>query len=214
MARPKKKANLEAARSRMYRELVFESAERVFGEQGFEESSMQDLAAEAGVSLKTLYATIPGKAELYREIQFERGNALMDAVQSAIGEAGSPLQKLERGVRAIVGFFLEHPSFFQIMLRDGHAWGLNPVAEESRETFRAGTSLNEALIREGMDDGTFFPGDPYLQASAAQSLIQVYLSGLVARQETPDARAISDEIVLQLRRLLCRPDAREQREVA
>src|SRR5262249_13217196 len=60
----KKNSNLEAARSRMYHDLIFECAERVFAEKGFDESTMQDVAAEAGISLKTLYATFPGKNEI------------------------------------------------------------------------------------------------------------------------------------------------------
>ncbi len=62
----------------MYHELVFECAERVFAEEGFAESTMQDLAAEAGISLKTLYATFPGKDEIYREILAKRGDGLLD----------------------------------------------------------------------------------------------------------------------------------------
>ncbi len=214
MARPRNKANLEAARSRMYRELVFEAAERVFAEQGFDDSTMQDLAAEAGVSLKTLYATIAGKVELYREIQLTRGLALLEAVRLATGEPGPALDKLDRGVRACVGFFIEHPEYFEIMLRDGHAWGLHPATEETRETFRSGIALNEAIIRDGIEAGTFYPGDPSLQAAAMQSLVQVYLSGLLDRQEQPDAETISSEITLQLRRLLCPPETLARRDVA
>jgi AcrR family transcriptional regulator len=57
----KKNSNLEAARTRMYHDLIFECAERVFAEKGFDESTMQDVASEAGISLKTLYATFPGQ---------------------------------------------------------------------------------------------------------------------------------------------------------
>ena len=67
----------------MYHDLVFDCAERVFAEEGFAESTMQDLAAEAGISLKTLYATFPGKDEIYREILAVRGGGLLDAISLA-----------------------------------------------------------------------------------------------------------------------------------
>ena len=66
------KSRLEQARQRMYHDLIFESAEHVFAEKGFDDAIMQEIAAEAGVSLKTLYATFPGKRELYDEIQAVR----------------------------------------------------------------------------------------------------------------------------------------------
>ena len=39
------------ARQRMYRELILQSAERVFARDGYHAARMQDIAAEAGISL-------------------------------------------------------------------------------------------------------------------------------------------------------------------
>ena len=66
-------SRLEDARTRMYQDLIFESAECVFGQKGFENATMQDIAAEAGVSLKTVYASFAGKKELYDAIMLRRG---------------------------------------------------------------------------------------------------------------------------------------------
>ena len=67
------KTRLEEARARMYRDLVEEAAEHVFAQKGFDDATMQEIAAEAGVSLKTLYATVPGKHELYEAVVEARG---------------------------------------------------------------------------------------------------------------------------------------------
>ena len=91
----KKNSNLEAARTRMYHDLIFECAERVFAEKGFDESTMQDVASEAGISLKTLYATFPGKNEIYTEIQAVRGMAFLDRVRGA--NEGSALESSRPG---------------------------------------------------------------------------------------------------------------------
>src|SRR4029450_326972 len=95
----KKNSNLEAARTRMYHDLIFECAERVFSERGFDECTMQDVASEAGISLKTLYATFPGKNEIYAEIQAVRGMAFLERVRGGASE-GSALGKLEHALRA------------------------------------------------------------------------------------------------------------------
>ena len=101
----KKNSNLEAARTRMYHDLIFECAERVFAEKGFDECTMQDVASEAGISLKTLYATFPGKNEIYAEIQAVRGVAFLESVRGGTAE-GTALDKLERGLRAFVSFLV------------------------------------------------------------------------------------------------------------
>ena len=96
------------ARARMYHQLVFESAECVFGRRGFDGAAMQDIASEAGISLKTLYATFPGKRELYDEIQKVRGNAFVEWVLAASALGADPLDRLDRWARAYVDFLLEH----------------------------------------------------------------------------------------------------------
>src|SRR6185436_9218133 len=120
----KKNSKLEAARSRMYHDLIFECAERVFAEKGFDECTMQDVAAEAGISLKTLYTAFPGKNEIYAEIQAVRGMAFLERVQSA--NQGSAFEKFEAGLRAFVTFLIDHDAYRQILLREGQAWGLDP----------------------------------------------------------------------------------------
>src|SRR5688572_29584447 len=106
----KKNSNLEAARSRMYHDLIFDCAERVFAEKGFDECTMQDVAAEAGISLKTLYTAFPGKNEIYAEIQAVRGTAFLDQVRGA-GDGTTALDKLDAGIRAFVTYLVEHDAY-------------------------------------------------------------------------------------------------------
>jgi AcrR family transcriptional regulator len=52
----------------MYRNFVFECAEHASAEGGYANTTMSDIAAEAGILRKTLYAVCEGKKELYSEI--------------------------------------------------------------------------------------------------------------------------------------------------
>src|SRR5574342_711349 len=134
------RSRLELARERMYRELVFESAEHVIAEQGLEATTMQDIAAEAGISLRTLYAAFPSKEELVAEVQRVRGEGIVAQIGEAIDAAGGagPLARLAGGVRGYVEFLLAHPSFLRIHLREGRPWGLEPQGSGEREGWRIG----------------------------------------------------------------------------
>ncbi len=201
LARARKKSNLAAARARMYHDLVFDCAERVFAEEGFEESTMQDLAAEAGISLKTLYATFAGKDDIYREILRVRGGGLLEATQSASAQ-GTPIERLRHGVRAIVAYLVEHRPFFRILLQEGQAWGLHPRGEAARDAWRAGLDATIAIIVDGQREGLFQPGDPELLASTVNAVLQIQLAGLLERTEEPDAEALADQVVVPMLRLL------------
>jgi len=214
LPRTRNKSNLVAARARMYHDLVFECAERVFAEEGFSESSMQDLAAEAGISLKTLYATFPGKDDIYREILAERGAGLLRAM-ARIGEVeGDAFERLAAGIRGIVAYLIEHERFFRILLQEGHAWGLDPRAEDARTFWKAGLGRTRELLAEGIEGGELLPADPDLLAPTVNAVLQVQLAGLLKRSDTPDADAISDEILRILRRMLCGDDAGSETRAA
>jgi AcrR family transcriptional regulator len=199
----KKKSNLAVARERMYRDLVFECAERVFADKGFTESSMQDLAAEAGISLKTLYATFPGKDDIYKEILSVRGLDLLNAIGDVRHAEGTALAKFEIGIRGIVGFLIEHQRFFRIVLQEGQAWGLNPRGEEARTTWEAGLVTVREILVGGIESGEFLPADPDLLAPTVSAILQVQLAGLLDRGDEADPEAISGQILETLRRLLC-----------
>src|SRR5262245_2656237 len=210
----KKNSNLEAARTRMYHDLIFDCAERVFAEKGFDESTMQDVASEAGISLKTLYATFPGKNEIYSEIQAVRGMAFLERVRSA--NQGSAFEKFESGLRAFVSFLIEHDAYRKILLREGQAWGLDPATENTREYWRAGVEHLAAVLRQGMAEGVFHEGDPELLAASVFAVMQVQLAGRLFRAgNQPDADEIASGTLELLRRMLCvDPEPERARRVA
>lgn len=204
MPRTRNKSNLAAARARMYHELIFECAERVFAEQGFGESSMADIAAEAGVSLKTLYATFPGKDDIYREILELRSAALLEASVEA-DPARPALELLGEGIRGIVAYFVEHPAFFRILARDGQAWGLHPRSSSGQKGALEGARVVSSVIEQGMREGAFAEGDPSLMGASVMALLQVQLAVLFARDGEPDPTEIAELILVSLRRLLGAP---------
>ncbi len=201
MSRTKNKSNLAAARARMYRELIFECSERVFAEQGFDESSMADIAAEAGVSLKTLYATFPGKDAIYKEILTVRSEALLAASVGADPERPAP-ELLTLSVRNIVSYFVEHPAFFRILARDGQAWGVHPRSSTGQKRAAEGAGQIRSIIEQGIKEGVFAEIDPGLAGASVMALLQVQLTVLLARDDQPDPLEVADLILVSLRRLL------------
>ena len=206
MPRTRKKDKLDTARARMYHDLIFENAERVFAEQGFNESSMQDLAAESGVSLKTVYATFPGKDEIYREILAVRGGGLLSVMKASAAAQGTALERLGTGLRAIVAYLIEHEAFFRIVLQEGHAWGLHPRGEEARHAWGEGMNTVRGILEDGMASGEFLAGDLDLLTPTVNAVLQVQLAGLLDREDEPDADAITDAILVTLERMLCSGD--------
>jgi AcrR family transcriptional regulator len=195
------KANLEAARARMYRELIFETAEQIFADRGFTGAGMQEIAAAAGISPRTLYATFPGKQELYEHILEERSLGLISAVGRVSG-ASNHFGQLTDRVRALVDYLTEHAAFFQILLQDRQAWGVESAGEESAVEGNPHLRETAEILEAGMEAGEFHRSDPDLLAAAIIAMTQSLLAGMMLRTDEPDAEAISEEIVLHIGRLV------------
>ena len=206
MTRPRKKSNLAAARARMYHELVFECAERVFAEEGFDTATMQDLANEAGVSLKTLYATFEGKDDIYREILEVRGAGLAQGILEITGSEGTALERLERGLGRVVAYLVEHRAFFRILLQEGRAWGLDPKSDGARDAWSVGMEAMRSIISDGVASGELAECDVDLLAPTVNAILQVQLAGLLDRAgDDPDPEALTRTIMVSVTRLLVIP---------
>jgi AcrR family transcriptional regulator len=187
----------------MYHDLIFESAECVFGAKGFEHTTMQDVAREAGISLKTLYATYPGKRELYDEIQQVRGRAFVETVLAAsVGDADTAL-RLEGAVRAYVEFLSDHRDWLRIHLQTRTSWGLRPLAEFAADYWQRGLDHFAGIVRAGMKERVFYEGDAGEAAALVLAIMQVRVAQIAEEPETDRDAAVRD-IMLHLQRLLCR----------
>jgi len=158
-AKPRKRAaaasRLDDARARMYAKLIFESAECVFGEKGFEGATMQDIASEAGVSLKTVYSSFSGKQELYGAIMHARGRAMLEAVDAARAQVVDPIGKLVVGTRAFVHFLFDHADWMRINARSRLSWAIRPEGGQAARLWDEGHESHRELLQAGIESGVF-----------------------------------------------------------
>lgn len=188
----------------MYRELVLECAERVFAQSGYHDSKMQEVAAEAGISLGTLYATFPSKRDVFDALHEFRGRQFLERVEPCVLAPGPAREALARAVEAFVGFLTEHPDYFRVDLREGRSWAIGDV--EASPAFQAGIRDWTALMERGIAEGVFHDEEPALMATLAFGLMQVLLAALLARDEASDPAVLSARVLTQLERALCPPE--------
>ena len=62
------------------RDLILESAKKIFAHEGFHETSMAAIAREAGLGKGTLYWHFSGKQELFKELIKEEGERLVTEI--------------------------------------------------------------------------------------------------------------------------------------
>jgi len=163
-------AKYERAEAR--KEQLLAAAERVFAQKGFNQSTIAEIAREAGVSDATIYEYFPNKEELLFSIPLETTRQGKESLSSHLRFIRGAANKLRAIIYGYLHFFHTHPDYASVALlilkpnRDflkTEAYGL--VREWSR--------LIIDVVKEGVASGEFRPGtDPYLVRSAVLGTIE------------------------------------------
>ncbi|AQP45245.1 TetR family transcriptional regulator [Tessaracoccus flavus] len=109
------------------REQLIGIARELFAERGFEGTSVEEIAARAGVSKPVVYEHFGGKEGAYAVVVDRETQTLHNAIRAALTtpEAGSR-ELLERGAMALLDYIDRCPDGFRILSRDsslGHPTG-------------------------------------------------------------------------------------------
>ncbi len=116
MSAPDPTPRLPAAQRR--RQLL-DVALAAFSEGGFHGTSMDDVAAAAGVTKPVLYQHFGSKRALYVELLDDVGGQLMDVIAKAAAEAAGPHRQVEAGFGAYFRFVEHHEPAFRLLFGGG-----------------------------------------------------------------------------------------------
>jgi AcrR family transcriptional regulator len=92
-------------------------ARRLFAERGFDATSIEEIAAKAGVSKPVVYEHFGGKEGLYAVVVDREVAALLDRVTVALS-AEHPRLLLEQAALALLDYVEEEADGFRILVRD------------------------------------------------------------------------------------------------
>ncbi|MGB5813080.1 MAG: TetR/AcrR family transcriptional regulator [Polyangiales bacterium] len=203
-------AKARSAKTSMYRALIVDAAERLFATRGYEGSRIQEIAAESGVSLGTLYSVFEGKSDILSAVHDERLGELFQLAGRALGTRQPAAERLLEGNRVFIGWLTEHPDYLQIHLNDGVGWASDPrrVEDGLVAAWRRGIDLIAGVIAEAARDGHVHDEDPKILARVMVAIQQVYMSAWVEAGMCTDPRALAKSIEKQIQRTLFNPEQR------
>ncbi|MEU9760686.1 TetR/AcrR family transcriptional regulator [Streptomyces sp. NPDC047985] len=153
------------------REQLLDIGRTLFADKGYEGTSVEEIAARAGVSKPVVYEHFGGKEGLYAVVVDREMRRLLDMVTGAL-TAGHPRELLEQAAFALLDYIERYTDGFRILVRD------SPVAQ-STGTFASlisdiATQVEDILGLEFKARGF----DPKLAPLYAQALVgMVALTG-------------------------------------
>lgn len=101
--------------ARQRRQQLLDVALRLFANNGFTTTTMDDIAEAAGVTKPLLYQHFESKRALYVELVDSVAQRLLHAIGKATTAADGPRQQVEAGFEAYFAMVLAHTDAFQLL---------------------------------------------------------------------------------------------------
>ncbi len=105
-----------AQRDGSTREVILETAERLFAERGFAATSVRDIVGEAGTSAPSLYHFFGSKENLLVELIDDRHAAYCDELEAELALAETPFEVSQRFVKFVLSSMTKRPTTAKFLL--------------------------------------------------------------------------------------------------
>jgi AcrR family transcriptional regulator len=152
------------------RERILEEAVKLFYERGFTGTTLDDIAAELGVTKPFIYTHFRSKVELLAALCKPTIEMSLAAVENAAAMAGTPTERLYRAVVDFTRVVLSRQSNIAIYFREEKSLAPEALAEINalRRNF---DHVLTGLLEEGVAAGEFELEDAGLASLAVGGMI-------------------------------------------
>ena len=184
------------------KERITEAASRLFVRKGYYQTSMDDVAREAGIAKGSLYYHFKNKSQLFCETVTEGIRFFEKETDSIVSGNRNPQKIAESMVALLVGLYTDNENIADIVMSETSAGIDEDVVSEIREAKNHFIAKIASVIDEGIADGSVRSCSSMSAAYAMISYIYTFCRS-VRRSGRFEKNAVTEQItVLLLRGML------------
>jgi AcrR family transcriptional regulator len=161
-----------------HRKEILQSAEKVFAEKGFFQTTMNEIADEAEFGTGTLYKYFKSKEELYFTLIDEKVEELHRLVKAELSQKTSAMERIKKVLGLQFEFIEKNRNFFRIYIseRSRFEWNVkDDFGKGIHNKMVAYIKILVQVIREGVKGGEFKPIDPMDSAHALVGIVNSFV---------------------------------------
>jgi AcrR family transcriptional regulator len=183
---------------RSRREDILKSAERVFAQNGFYNTTVAEIAKESEFAIGTLYQFFKNKEELYYTMMIEKFDLLHITLKREVDANKKFLQKLNSLVETVLSFIEQNVDFFLIF-----TWELNVLKPNMENKLKkqfitkhfAYMKLISDVIKQGLHKGVLKDGNVDDLSSALLGMMNIFAFNWIFNQQQKSLREKAPVIV-------------------
>lgn len=174
------------------RDAILEAAAKVFAADGAAKARVEDIAAEAGIAVGTVYNYFEDRTALVTALLETRTKSLFEALDEVESSAAADVRgdavaafqdRLGRFVTALGAHFDVNHSLLSALLDEERERGIDARTATRRQTVREGVLVSaERLIARGIRVRALQKGDPAIYAALLVGMVRGMGMSALARQ--------------------------------
>jgi len=174
--------------------LILQTAETIFAENGYEGAAMRDIAAKAGINTALIYYHFDSKEHLYKSIFDLRLGSLHEALTMlSVAPDASSFEKLNTFVTAYINNIRDNFYFHRILNSELLSFRNQFFKTTIMNSIKISIDMFREVIREGVAAGEFRQVDPDLFLMTLFYLLHQVIGRSPLASELLDLEEIAEE---------------------
>ena len=170
---------------------IFETSMKLFAEEGYDATSIEEITATVGVAKGTLYYHFSSKEEIFNFLVEEGIKLLQNSVDIKTAKFSNYIDKIKAIILIQIKIVIKYEDLITILL--SQFWGHEQRHQKCQKHILEYISQIEDIVKEGMKVGQIKKGNPQAIASEIYGLICSSLVYKTREEEKTDIMKLYKE---------------------
>lgn len=128
---------------------IFEKAMQLFADKGYNDTSIEEITAVAGIAKGTFYYHFSSKEEVFNFLIDEGMKLLMNNIEIKTNKAKNSIAKLKAVVLIQIKIVIKYENFIRLVLSE--MWGKDKRSLKCKQCILEYIDIIEKVVQEGID---------------------------------------------------------------
>ncbi len=170
-------------RKRGSTEELFKAALRIYGRYGYRRATLEDIAAELGMTKGNLYLYVRSKRDLYQKSVEYALLRWQGRVREAVERESDPREQFIVLCRKAVEYLSRDADFRRVLVHDPEIFPMFPQRDPYERINKNSMNMIRAILRRGIDEKSFRPVNLSTLPQLIFSIYKMFIIRMYIRAE-------------------------------